>query len=301
MSFILQPSTGGSVALPIDEIGFGTGTGITSASEFNYDPDSQILTVQSVDAPIGEGLNLNTLNESLTAQAINLTAGSAPGSQDGATLVLDGGQVGVGGGALTARGGSSNSGGGVQGTGGSIVLHPSLYAGVAGDIDIEAGSGLSASGDVNILGGGQTLSNFGGEINITGGNGSSGGGQITLTSGGSPNTNSSTLLLSGGDESSGGGSVTLRSGDGFDGNAGGAVLIQSGSGDGASAPANIVLQLGSGGTGKASLEILNDKDATAGQVVNFALTGPGASAVTIAGWLRCKLDGVDGWIPWLTH
>lgn len=148
---------------------------------------------------------------------IGLFAGDS-GLSSGGTVGLFGG-AGTDGGALNLNGGNANFGG--NGNGGSIVL-------TAGQAD-----GLGSSGDVNIASG-NSSGGLAGNINLNAGTGIGSGGVLNLNGGHASAGNGGNANLSAGDSFGGGGSggaVQVIGGDADPGGAGsgGTVYITGGS------------------------------------------------------------------------
>ena len=258
---------GAAVAIPLSEIVFGTGAGVTSSPDVTYSPVGGQFFVNTIS---GTGGSVAVAAPSNTG----IFAADSNGAAAGGNMVLSagfGGTTGAGG-AMTVRAGN---GGATSGNGGTLILDggdvPGGATGNAGNVFIRAkasvtGAGSNA-GDVFISAGASNAANPGGIISLSTGGGSTGGsisfqtGTGTVAGGPITHVAGNATALSGGT----GGLIALTSGNGDGAGAGGAINIVSGNGGATANAGTIALTGGLGGT-------------TGGEGGDVILTGGAAQA-----------------------
>jgi hypothetical protein len=212
---------GSSPSQPANQIVFGTGSGITSETEFTWNPTTNVLqlgslgtpaTIKGPDGVAGDGASLSIFagngdpidgTTNSVGGSVSITAGSSSRRNNGGAVTISGGTLDndIGGGKVTPihAGNVSIFGGTLENTvDGSNTVQSS-----AGNVNIQGGSNTqtnSTGGDVNIFGGGGTANSGGVFIAGSSGIGTGFGGSIVLNSGsnGSGTGDAGSILIQGG-------------------------------------------------------------------------------------------------------
>jgi len=246
-------SIAGLINEPANQLVYGTGTGVTSESEFTWNPTTNVLqagtvgTPATIRSPIGiasAGANLSVITGAgvgtnqaggilaLTAGAatgtgtggnVNITAGTSPSGTNGVVLLTGGN------GDVIQVGASIN----ITGVGAAIGSPITISAGAStstfgGNISITAGASTTNSGGAAALtaGAGGGASSAGGPVEVRGGTGAGTGAggiaNVTGGTGGATGIGGDAQLLggNGGSTSGDGGPVLVQGGTPVDGNGG---------------------------------------------------------------------------------
>lgn len=181
-----------SVSATANEVVIGSGSGITSSSDFTWDSANGTLWINTADGS-NVSVEANTALASANIAIFGAT-GNVTGGGTGASVTIKAGQ---------GTGGSSSAGGHLilaagdvitadQGIGGSVTINAGEgWFGNGGNITLTSGSGNAGPGPAKggniaiITGAGSGTGDQGGDFTVTTGNGSgsSHGGDITFTTG----------------------------------------------------------------------------------------------------------------------
>jgi len=274
-----------AIAQPLNQIVYGTGTGITSELEFTWNPTTNVLqagtvgipaTIQSPDGSASAGANLSVITGTgvgtnqaggilaLTAGAatgtgtggnVNITAGTSPSGTNGVVLLTGGN------GDVIQVGASINITGVTAAIGSPITITAGAStSAVGGNVSITAGDGATIGGSISALGGNSTGTNAGGEIYLSAGynvTDTGDGGQAVLVSGngGAITGNGGTVGLAAGGTLTGsgrGGIVGIDGGVGMidyggDNTAGGTASLRGGNAVDLGTGGNVYVTSGAGG------------------------------------------------------
>lgn len=245
-----SPITVGSTALSFTEAGGTGGESLGSTlliGNTTSGTDISVSPGDSITAPDGDNLNIQTLNATGISGDLLLSSGDGGAAANSGDVLISSGDGGAGGGAagrITLQGGSGDGGGGgsvdiLGGVAGTVGGGVFIKSGPTAQLRIETQATSSVVGNLNIIGGTSSsgVGNPGGDINVTAGDctGAGSGGDVNISSG---------------DGAGGGlgGSLTLTTGNGSNAVAGGTLTLQGGTGGGSDGAGALVdIRAGDGG------------------------------------------------------